>query len=219
MAQLVQNLPAVLKTWVRYLGEKIPWRRERLPAQVFWPREFHGLYSPWGCRVGHDWATSIFTFMANKWQSTYFGKQAFLIPESVFLPKFYSEYCCTQYLSEPTSTRISCYCCINIPSQGKHFLFFPSARLTKGLPMTAPSLPHMILSSKLKWEFPCFPSGRDFLFGIWGRRYLGSTDHTFLVLVPLKHLKLFQFTSVQSCPTLCDCMNYSTPGLRVHHEL
>ena len=26
---------------------KIPWRRERLPTPVFWPREFHGLYSPW----------------------------------------------------------------------------------------------------------------------------------------------------------------------------
>ena len=27
----------------------IPWRRERLPTPVFWPGEFHGLYSPWGC--------------------------------------------------------------------------------------------------------------------------------------------------------------------------
>ena len=27
---------------------KIPWRRERLPTAVFWPGEFHGLYSPWG---------------------------------------------------------------------------------------------------------------------------------------------------------------------------
>ncbi|KAM7227539.1 hypothetical protein CapIbe_021236, partial [Capra ibex] len=26
----------------------IPWRRERLPTPVFWPGEFHGLYSPWG---------------------------------------------------------------------------------------------------------------------------------------------------------------------------
>ena len=30
--------------WVR----EIPWRRERLPTAVFWPEEFHGLYSPWG---------------------------------------------------------------------------------------------------------------------------------------------------------------------------
>ena len=27
---------------------RIPWRRERLPTPVFQPREFHGLYSPWG---------------------------------------------------------------------------------------------------------------------------------------------------------------------------
>ena len=27
---------------------KIPWRRERLLILAFWPREFHGLYSPWG---------------------------------------------------------------------------------------------------------------------------------------------------------------------------
>ena len=31
----------------RSLG-KIPWRRDRLPTPVFWPEEFHGLYSPWG---------------------------------------------------------------------------------------------------------------------------------------------------------------------------
>ena len=44
VAQLVKNLPAMWETWVG----KIPWRRERLPTPVFWPREFHGLYSPWG---------------------------------------------------------------------------------------------------------------------------------------------------------------------------
>ena len=39
---------------------KIPWRRGRLPTPIFWPREFHGLYSQWGHRVRHNWAT--FTF-------------------------------------------------------------------------------------------------------------------------------------------------------------
>ena len=29
---------------------KIPWRRERLPTPVFWPGEFHGLYSLWGLK-------------------------------------------------------------------------------------------------------------------------------------------------------------------------
>ena len=32
--------------------------------------------------------------------------------------------------------------------------------------------------------------------------------------------EVFQFSSVaQSCPTLCDAMNCSTPGLPVHHQL
>ena len=29
---------------------KIPWGRDRLPTPVFWPGEFHGLYSPRGCK-------------------------------------------------------------------------------------------------------------------------------------------------------------------------
>ena len=31
------------KPWVG----NITWRRERIPTPVFWPGEFHGLYSPW----------------------------------------------------------------------------------------------------------------------------------------------------------------------------
>ena len=30
--------------------ERFLWRREKLPTPVFWPGEFHGLYSPWGCK-------------------------------------------------------------------------------------------------------------------------------------------------------------------------
>ena len=35
VAQLVKNLPAMRKTWVRSLGWEGPWRRERLPTPVF----------------------------------------------------------------------------------------------------------------------------------------------------------------------------------------
>ena len=48
VAQLVKNLPAMWETWVRSLGWKITWRRERLPSPLFWPGELHELYSPWG---------------------------------------------------------------------------------------------------------------------------------------------------------------------------
>ena len=37
-------------TWVQPLGWEDPWRREWLHTPVFWPGEFHGLYSPWGCK-------------------------------------------------------------------------------------------------------------------------------------------------------------------------
>ena len=54
VVQLVNNPPArqiaVFDPWVG----KITWRRERLPTPVFWPGEFHGLYSPWGSQsIGH----------------------------------------------------------------------------------------------------------------------------------------------------------------------
>ena len=40
---------------------KIPWRREGLPTPVFWPGEFHGLDSPWGCK-GSDMTNFHFPF-------------------------------------------------------------------------------------------------------------------------------------------------------------
>ena len=48
MAYLDKNVPTMWETWVQSLGWEDPWRREMLPTPVFWPREFHGLYSPWG---------------------------------------------------------------------------------------------------------------------------------------------------------------------------
>ena len=48
VAQLVKNLPECRRPEFNIWVRKIPWRREQLPTPVFWPREFHGLYSPWG---------------------------------------------------------------------------------------------------------------------------------------------------------------------------
>ena len=48
LAQLVKNhLECERPGFDTWVG-KIPWRRERLPTPIFWPGEFHGLYSPWG---------------------------------------------------------------------------------------------------------------------------------------------------------------------------
>ena len=49
---------------------KIPWRRKRLPTPVFWPREFHGLYSPWGHKESDmtEWLSlSLFMIILSWW--------------------------------------------------------------------------------------------------------------------------------------------------------
>ena len=56
MAQLVKNLQCGRPGFDPWVG-KIPWRRERLPTSVFWPGEFHGLYSPWS-RKEQEWDTT-----------------------------------------------------------------------------------------------------------------------------------------------------------------
>ena len=44
--QLVKNPPAMRRPGFDPWAGKIPWRREKLLTLVFWPGEFHGLYSP-----------------------------------------------------------------------------------------------------------------------------------------------------------------------------
>ena len=41
MAQQVENLPAMEETWVRSLGQKIPWRKKGQPNPVFLPEKSH----------------------------------------------------------------------------------------------------------------------------------------------------------------------------------
>ena len=48
MAQLVKNSPAMREICVGSLGWEDPLEKRQLPTSVFWPREFHGLYRPWG---------------------------------------------------------------------------------------------------------------------------------------------------------------------------
>ena len=48
VVQLIKNLLEMQETWDQSLGWEDPWKRERLSTPVFWPGEFHGLYSPWG---------------------------------------------------------------------------------------------------------------------------------------------------------------------------
>ena len=58
---LAKNLPTMWETWVR----KIPWRRERLPTPVCWPRESHGLYIH-----RHNWVILTFHLTLPFWRSS-----------------------------------------------------------------------------------------------------------------------------------------------------
>ena len=63
---MVKNLPAMQETPVfSYWVRKIPWRREMLPTPVYWPGEFHGLYSPWDSKeLDTTEKLSLFTFIS-----------------------------------------------------------------------------------------------------------------------------------------------------------
>ena len=50
VTQLVKNLPVVRETWVRALGLEDPLKKGKVAHSIFWPGEFHSMYSPWGCK-------------------------------------------------------------------------------------------------------------------------------------------------------------------------
>ena len=62
-------------------------------------------------------------------------------------------------------------------------------------------------------QYSCLGGDSPPVRGAWQATLHGVTQSP-------TQLKWLQFSSVaQSCPTLCDPMNCSTPGLRVHHQL
>ena len=77
VAQLVQNLPAVQETWVWSLCWEDPLEKGKATHSVFWPGEFHRLYSPWGRRVGHNQVTLTFTH----WHLSFWELQKELVPK------------------------------------------------------------------------------------------------------------------------------------------
>ena len=65
---MVKHLPAMWKTWVRFLGWEDPMEKEMaihsstLAWKIPWTEEPDRLQSMGWQRVGHDWATSLSTF-------------------------------------------------------------------------------------------------------------------------------------------------------------
>ena len=48
MAQLVKISPAMQETWAQSLGWEDPLEKGMAITPVFWPGDFHVLYSSWG---------------------------------------------------------------------------------------------------------------------------------------------------------------------------
>ena len=74
-------------------------------------------------------------------------------------------------------------------------------------------------SSILAWKIPWTEEpGRLQSRGLQRFRHNWETEHTYII--NYSHTLFIQFSSVaQSCLTLCDPMNLSTPGLPVYHPL
>ena len=70
MTQLVKNLPAMQETWIQSLGWEDPMEKGMLPTPVFWPGEFHGLYSPWGRKESHTTEQLSLSMSSMYWKKT-----------------------------------------------------------------------------------------------------------------------------------------------------
>ena len=97
VAHWVKNTPGMQESQVWSLGQEDPWRSKQQPTPVFLPGEFHGHrsladYSPWGCKVGQDWATFTFTFP---------GMIMMMVPTSVICE--ISARPCDRYLMDITA--------------------------------------------------------------------------------------------------------------------
>ena len=54
---------------------KIPWRRDTLRSPVFWPGEFHELYSPWGHKES-DTTERLSLHFSATWEAHYIDERA-----------------------------------------------------------------------------------------------------------------------------------------------
>ena len=84
VAQLVKNLLQCQRPGLDPWVGMIPWRRGRLPTPVFWPREFHGLYSPRGCKQ-----LDMTERLSLSLQSVLNTKQVFAVIVIILISKFW----------------------------------------------------------------------------------------------------------------------------------
>ena len=80
VAQLVKNPPAMQKTWVQSLGWEDPLEKGKVTHthSIFWPGEFHGLYTAWVTKSQTRLSDCHFTLLPTK--STANSSAQFYLP-------------------------------------------------------------------------------------------------------------------------------------------
>ena len=101
LAQLLQWGRPGFDPWVG----KIPWWRERLPTPVFWPREFHGLCSPWGHKESDMTELLSYTFIHCWWECKLTQLYSILIQVCEVLFAFGRYRNCERYRTEVAFSR------------------------------------------------------------------------------------------------------------------
>ena len=77
----------------------------------------------------------------------------------------------------------------------------------------------IVLLFSFQWQGEWMCSATYFQSSAWQSEFFQLSEILILILTSVQFSSV-QFSSVaQSCPTLCDPMNRSTPGLPVHHQL
>ena len=70
------------------------WRGERLPTPVFWRGEFHGLYSPWGCKESY----------MTEWLSLHFIHVSYVLPKTPEWLFFFLTVLCSEDIGDLSSS-------------------------------------------------------------------------------------------------------------------
>ena len=120
VTQMVENPPAMQKTWVQLLGwedplekgiwqpipvvrpgefHEIPWRRERQPILVVWPGELHGQrspagYNPWSRKESDTtkWLSLSISTPTSKLYPSYLSGREILSWHYILLCPMFSEF-------------------------------------------------------------------------------------------------------------------------------